>query len=192
MIAIVQYNAGNVRSVQNALNRLGYASLVTEDPEVLLSADKIIFPGVGEASSAMQYLKERGLDAVLRKLEQPVLGICLGLQLLCAYSEEGDTECLGIFPNSVRRFTGNAIIPHMGWNNFKSLEGELFKGVKTSDDVYFVHGYFAELGAETLATCNYIQDFSAALRKNNFYATQFHPEKSAGVGARILKNFLEL
>lgn len=192
MIAIVKYNAGNIRSVQNALNRLGYDSIITDDPAQLKAADKVIFPGVGEANSAMRYLKEKGLGEVIKSLEQPVLGICLGLQLMCSSSEEGNTECLGIFPNKVLRFQGDAIIPHMGWNNFTSSQGPLFKGIKTEDDVYFVHSYYAELGKYTTATCDYIQPFCAAISKDNFYATQFHPEKSAGIGTRLLKNFLEL
>ena len=192
MIAIVKYNAGNIRSVQNAVSRLGYDSVITDNPDELRVADKVIFPGVGEANSAMRYLKEKGLDEVIASLEQPVLGICLGLQLMCTSSEEGNTECLGIFPNKVIRFQGNAIIPHMGWNNFISLKGKLFNGIETEDDVYFIHSYYAELGEFTTATCDYIQPFSAAISKDNFYATQFHPEKSAGIGMRLLKNFLEL
>ena len=192
MIAIVKYNAGNIRSVQNALSRLGYDSIITDDPAELKAAEKVIFPGVGEANSAMRYLKEKGLDEVIKSLEQPVLGICLGLQLMCSSSEEGNTECLGIFPNKVLRFQGDAIIPHMGWNDFVSSKGPLFNGIKTEDDVYFVHSYYAELGEYTTATCDYIQPFSAAISKDNFYATQFHPEKSSEVGTLILKNFLEL
>ena len=192
MIAIVKYNAGNIRSVQNALSRLGYNSKITDDPVQLKAADKVIFPGVGEANSAMRYLKENRLDEVIKSLEQPVLGICLGLQLMCSSSEEGNTECLGIFPNKVLRFQGDAIIPHMGWNDFTSLEGPLFNGIKAADDMYFVHSYFAEIGEYTTATCDYIQPFSAALSKDNFFATQFHPEKSAGIGTLLLKNFLEL
>lgn len=192
MIAIVKYNAGNIRSVQNALSRLGYDSLITDDPAQLKAADKVIFPGVGEANSAMGYLKEKGLDEVIKSLEQPVLGICLGLQLMCSSSEEGNTECLGIFPNKVFRFQGDAIIPHMGWNDFTSSKGPLFNGITKEADVYFVHSYYAELGKYTTATCDYIQPFSAAISKDNFYATQFHPEKSAGIGTQLLKNFLEL
>jgi len=192
MIAIIKYNAGNIRSVQNALARLGYSSTITDDPEKIRKANKVIFPGVGEANSAMQYLKEKELDELIRSLTQPVLGICLGLQLMCKFTEEGNTKCLGIFPNQVIRFKGNAIIPHMGWNDFVSNTGVLFNKVDTKSNVYFVHGYFAEPGEYTTAICDYIQPFSAALEKDNFYATQFHPEKSADVGSTILKNFLQL
>jgi len=192
MIAIVKYNAGNIRSVQNTLNRLGYNSMITDDANELRNADKVIFPGVGEANSAMKYLKNHGLDEVIKSLEQPILGICLGLQLMCEYSEEGDTSCLGIFPNIVKRFQGDAIVPHMGWNNLASQKGQLFNGIENNDDLYFVHSYFAELSDCTSAVCNYIQPFSAAIEKENFYATQFHPEKSADIGSRILQNFLAL
>jgi glutamine amidotransferase len=192
MIAIVKYNAGNTRSVQNALNRLGYDSIVTDDIETLISADKVIFPGVGEASTAMTYLKERGLDQVIKNLTQPVLGICLGLQLLCSESEEGNTKCFGVFENKVRRFEETDLVPHMGWNDINSLQGELFNGIETGEDMYFVHSYYAVLSKQTTAICDYITPFSASLMKGNFYATQFHPEKSAGIGEKILLNFLEL
>lgn len=192
MIAILKYNAGNIMSVRNALNRLGYESIITDNPDELKSADKVIFPGVGEASSAMKYLTERGLDKTIISLKQPVLGICLGMQLMCRHSEEADTRCLGIFGTEVRLFPPVDKIPHMGWNNFLTLKGELFKGVSPEDDVYFVHSYYPEISAFTTATCDYILPFSAAMEYNNFYATQFHPEKSAGVGEKILKNFLTL
>jgi glutamine amidotransferase len=192
MIAIVKYNAGNTRSVQNALDRLGYDSMVTNDIETLVNADKVIFPGVGEASTAMTYLKERGLDQVIKNLTQPVLGICLGLQLLCSESEEGNTKCFGVFENKVRRFEETDLVPHMGWNDINSLQGELFNGIETGEDMYFVHSYYAVLSDQTTATCDYITPFSASLMKDNFYATQFHPEKSAGIGEKILLNFLEL
>jgi len=192
MIAIVKYNAGNIKSVQNALIRLGYDSIVTDDVAVLNDAEKVIFPGVGEASSAMQYLRERGLDNVIKNLKQPVLGICLGLQLMCSNSEEGETECLGIFQNKVKRFENTVIVPHMGWNELTNLKGALFQKVKPESDTYFVHGYYADLSEETSAVCNYSIPFSAAIEKGNFYGTQFHPEKSSDVGEIILKNFLEL
>lgn len=192
MIAIIKYNAGNIKSVQNALSREGYESVITNDPEVLLKADKVIFPGVGEAGSAMKYLKERGLDKVISSLGQPVLGICLGLQLLCSFSEEANTECLGIFDAKVKKFPASDKVPHMGWNNFLEKKGRLFNGISASDNVYFVHSYYAEITDSTIATCDYILPFSAAMQKNNFYATQFHPEKSAVTGAAILNNFLEI
>ena len=192
MIAIVKYNAGNIKSVFNALTRLGCSSIISDDPAELLSAEKIIFPGVGEASSAMNYLKERGLDKTILSLKQPVLGICLGLQLMCSYSEEGDTECLGIFDSKVRLFPHTDKIPHMGWNNFLTMKGDLFRNVSLEDDVYYVHSYYAEISSSTSATCDYILPFSASMQSKNFYATQFHPEKSAEVGERILQNFLKL
>lgn len=192
MIAIIKYNAGNIKSVQNALKRLGYESYITDDPSTILNAQKVIFPGVGEASTAMQYLKERGLDELIKSITQPFLGICLGLQLMCNKTEEGNTKCLGIFDTDVKRFPLKDKVPHMGWNNFESFQGELFNNIQKSDDVYYVHSYYADLNKDTVAVCNYITPFSAALQKGNFYATQFHPEKSAGVGEQILKRFLEL
>jgi len=192
MIAIIKYNAGNIKSVQNALKRLGYESYITDDPTTILNAKKVIFPGVGEASTAMQYLKERGLDEVIKSVTQPFLGICLGLQLMCNKTEEGNTNCLGIFDSDVKRFPPKDKVPHMGWNNFDSLQGELFNNIHKNDDVYYVHSYYADLNKDTVAVCNYIIPFSAALQKDNFYATQFHPEKSAAVGEQILKMFLEL
>ncbi len=192
MIAIVKYNAGNVRSVQNAITRLGYESIITDNPELLQAADKVIFPGVGEASTAMRYLKERKLDLFIPQLKNPVLGICLGMQLLCTHSEEGDTTCLGVFNNRIKRFPATDIVPQMGWNNFTSIKGDLFKDVTIEEDVYFVHSFYADINENTIAQSEYILNFSAALQKDNFYATQFHPEKSASVGNTILKNFLEL
>ena len=192
MIAIVKYNAGNITSVRNALTRLGYKSTITDDPEELIKSEKVIFPGVGEASSAIHYLKKRGLDKTIVSLKQPVLGICLGLQLMCCHSEEGDTKCLGIFDAKVRLFPPVDKIPHMGWNNFLTLNGDLFHGISVDDDLYYVHSYYAEISSDTIATCKYILPFSAAMNKDNFYATQFHPEKSAMTGEKILKNFLEL
>jgi len=192
MIAILKYNAGNIQSVQNALTRLGYESVITNDKATLLAADKVIFPGVGEASTAMHYLKEKGLDKVIPSIAQPFLGICLGLQLMCNHTEEGNTKCLGIFDTDVKLFPPKEKVPHMGWNNFENTEGSLFKNIDPKDDVYYVHSYYAELCSSTKATCTYINPFSAALQKDNFYATQFHPEKSADVGEQLLKNFLEL
>ena len=192
MIAIIKYNAGNIRSVQNALNRLGCDSIITDDAAEIRAADKVIFPGVGEATTAMKYLKNRELDDIIRSISQPFLGICLGLQLMCQHSEEGDTDCLGIFDTSVKLFPPEEKVPHIGWNNFVGIEGDLFTKIKPTQNVYYVHSYYAELCENTVATCDYIRPFSAALRKDNFYATQFHPEKSAEVGARILENFLQV
>jgi len=192
MIAIVKYNAGNTKSVENAIKRLGYDCIVTDDVQQLQQADKVIFPGVGEAASAMEYLKEKGLDQVIVNLKQPVLGICLGLQLLCKSSEESNTEGLGIFNVAVKKFPLLDIVPHMGWNNFSKSNTPLFDGVIQTDNVYFVHSYYAELSGNTIAQCDYILPFSAALQKDNFYAVQFHTEKSGTVGEQILKNFLAL
>ncbi|MDM1508962.1 imidazole glycerol phosphate synthase subunit HisH [Myroides odoratimimus] len=193
MIAILKYNAGNVQSVQNAIERLGYQTIVTDDVAILTSADKVIFPGVGEASSAMRYLVDKGLDKVIIGLKQPVLGICLGMQLLCHSSEEGNVAGLGVFDNEVKLFPATDIVPHMGWNNCDMIEEEtLFKGIQELDDFYFVHSYYATLSKDTIVVNNYIVPFSAALAKGNFYAVQFHPEKSGKVGELLLKNFLEL
>ena len=192
MIAVVKYNAGNIRSIMNALERLGVEAILTEDPAVLKQADKIIFPGVGEASTAMNYLKNKGLDQVLKQIQQPFLGICLGMQLMCRFSEENETECLGIFPRKVRKFPPLGKVPHMGWNDFTNVEGTLFEGINLEDDMYFVHSYFVEVGEETTATTDYLLPFSAALQKDNYYGVQFHPEKSAAVGQRLLQNFLNL
>ncbi|GGD96890.1 imidazole glycerol phosphate synthase subunit HisH [Planktosalinus lacus] len=192
MIAILKYNAGNTTSVKNAVERLGYSCVVTDDPQVLQKAAKVIFPGVGEASTAMRYLKKRELDILIQSLKQPVLGICLGLQLLCKHSEENDTSCIGVFDAEVKRFPNELIVPHMGWNVLEVKESKLLKGISVVDDVYFVHSYYAEVSKDTKAICNYGIDFSAAMQKDNFYATQFHPEKSAGIGEQILKNFLEI
>jgi glutamine amidotransferase len=192
MIAIIKYNAGNIRSVQNALDRLGFKSVITDDHDIIRKADKVIFPGVGEAGSAMRYLSDKGLDRLIRTLEQPVLGICLGLQLMCSHSEESDTKCLGVFDSQVRMFPPTDKVPHMGWNNLSSVKGELFKGFPVTGNVYFVHSYYAEVSTDTSAVCEYILQFSAAMQKDNFYATQFHPEKSASEGEIILRNFLGL
>lgn len=193
MIAILKYNSGNIMSVQVALKRLGHDAVITADPDVIERAEKVIIPGVGEAGSAMQHLKERDLDRVVISLKQPVLGICLGLQLMCSFSEENNTECLAIFNTIVRRFPAGARVPHMGWNDFVSLTDDpLLKGIKMEDDVYYVHSYYAEVSEYTTAVCDYLLPFSAAMRKDNFFATQFHPEKSAETGNRILANFLRL
>lgn len=176
-----------------ALERIGVEAIVTDDPQQIQSADKVIFPGVGEASTAMQYLRQRQLDTLIRELKQPVLGICLGMQLLCGYSEENDTTCLGIFDVKVKRFkTDDAAvkIPQIGWNSIYDLKTPLFTSVSENSFVYLVHSYYAELCTETIATCDYIQPYSAGLKKDNFWGVQFHPEKSADVGEQILKNFL--
>ncbi len=192
-VAIVRYNAGNTASVVNALCRLGVEPLITDSAEELSAADKVIFPGVGEASSAMSYLKERRLDEVIRGLRQPVLGICLGMQLLCASSEENETECLGIVPLRVRRFpAGGLKVPHMGWNNISNLKGTLFEGIEEAAYVYFVHGYYVESGPEAVANSTYGLDFAAALEYENYFAVQFHPERSGAVGEQILRSFLNL
>ena len=190
MIAIIKYPAGNITSVENAVNRLGYQCVVTDDVELLKSADKVIFPGVGEASTAMKYLKEKGLDKLIPALMQPVLGICLGQQLMCNFSEENDTECLGIFNTTVKKFPPIELVPHMGWNNIEVLRSNLLEGISADENFYFVHSFYAEPSESTTATCNYILPFSAVMEKDNFYATQFHPEKSADAGEKILQNFL--
>lgn len=192
MIAIIRYNAGNTKSVSEALRRLEAETIITDDEKIISRADKIIFPGVGEAASAMKYLREKKLDLLIRNLQQPFLGICLGMQLLCSHSEEGGTNCLGIFKEKIRKFPAENKIPHMGWNNISGLKSPLFNNVPEDSHVYFVHSYYAELGNDTIASAGYILNFSAALQKNNFYGVQFHPEKSAGTGEIILKNFLSL
>jgi glutamine amidotransferase len=192
MISIVKYNAGNIRSVLNAVERLGSKCIITDDPVDIKSAEKVILPGVGEAGTAMKHLRERGLDRVIRELSQPVLGICLGLQLLCLHSEEGDAECLGIFDTRVKRLPPKGKVPHMGWNNFTSVSGRLLEGISKDDDVYYVHCYYSDINRFTVAETEYLVPFSAAMEKDNFFATQFHPEKSASVGDIILGNFLRL
>jgi glutamine amidotransferase len=194
-LVIIQYNAGNIQSVLYSLERLGVHATVTDNVEAIQSADKVIFPGVGEASTAMQYLQDRGLDKVIKNLKQPVFGICLGMQLMCTYSEENDTNCLGIFEEHVKLFKPKEAtikVPQIGWNTFADLKSNLFKGVNEESYAYFVHGYYAALGKHTIATTNYVQPYSSALQKDNFYGVQFHPEKSAKVGERIIQNFLEL
>ena len=191
-LAIVKYNAGNIQSVLYALERIGRQAVVTDDPALIRGADKVIFPGVGEASTAMHYLRERGLDELIRGLQQPVLGICLGMQLMCSYSEENDTECLGIFDEKVRKFAGGDLkVPQIGWNNIYGLKTRLFEGVADKSYCYFVHGYYAALGGHTIGQTDYVQPYSSALHRDNFYGVQFHPEKSAQVGERILQNFID-
>ena len=192
MIAIIKYNGGNVSSVQNALNRLQVDSVITDDPEIILNADKVIFPGVGEASSTMRLLKEKGLDLLIPSLKQPVLGICLGMQLMCKANEEGNTEGLGIFDINVKRFPPQGLVPHMGWNTVANQNSSLFSDIEKDDDVYFVHSYYCELSDFTTSVCDYLLPFSASLQKDNFYAMQFHPEKSGTIGRQILKNFINL
>jgi glutamine amidotransferase len=191
-VALIKYNAGNIQSVKFALNRIGIEPILTDSIAEIQSANKVIFPGVGEASSAMLYLKEKGLDSVIKNLKQPVLGICLGMQLMCKFSEEGNTDCLGIFNSSVKQFKGGLKVPQIGWNNIYNLNSNLFKGISENEFQYFVHGYYVEQGVNTIATTNYITEYSSALQKDNFYGVQFHPEKSSKAGEQILKNFIEL
>ncbi|WPO81113.1 imidazole glycerol phosphate synthase subunit HisH [Chryseobacterium sp. JJR-5R] len=192
MVAIIKYNGGNVNSVQNALDRLNTRSVITDDPEVIRNADKVIFPGVGEASSTMKMLKEKGLDLLIPALQQPVLGICLGMQLMCASNEEGNTAGMGIFDIQVKRFPAENIVPHMGWNTLSDFKSNLFSDSKEENDVYFVHSFYCELSEYTTSVCDYILPFSASLQKDNFYAVQFHPEKSGSAGSRLLHNFLNI
>ena len=176
MIAIIDYVAGNVKSVANAVRRLGFETIITSDFEEIRNAEKVIFPGVGEASTAMKYLKQTNLEKLIPTLKQPFLGICLGQQLLCDFSEEGSTKCLGIFDLKVKEFPSTDIVPHMGWNNLQKLQGPLFEGISEADNFYFVHSYYCEIGEFTTSECDYILPFSATLQKDNFYGTQFHPE----------------
>ena len=192
MIAIIDYVAGNVKSVENAVRRLGFETIITSGFEEIRNAEKVIFPGVGEASTAMIYLKQKNLEKLIPTLKQPFLGICLGQQLLCDFSEEGATKCLGIFDLKVKEFPSTDIVPHMGWNNLQKLQGPLFEGISEADNFYFVHSYYCEVGEFTTSECDYILPFSATLQKDNFYGTQFHPEKSGDVGSKILENFLKL
>lgn len=192
-LVIIKYNAGNIFSVESAFKRLGVSALVTDDKEKIMAADKVIFPGVGEASSTMLHLRETGLDKLIPELRQPFLGICLGMQLMCRYSEEGNVDCLNIFDTDVKRFMPQRHddkVPHMGWNTISDVTGSLFDTSDNGQYVYFVHSFYVPLNKFTAATTDYILPFSAALHKDNFYATQFHPEKSGGVGEQILRNFL--
>lgn len=194
-VAVIKYNAGNICSVDCALKRLGVEAVITADQAVLRAADKVIFPGVGEAETTMNFLHASGMDKLIKELRQPVLGICLGMQLMCRHSEEGDADCLGIFDTEVKRFVSEKHedkVPHMGWNTIVQTNSELFKGFTKEEFVYFVHSYYVPVNDCTAAVTDYILPFSAALHKDNYYATQFHPEKSGGVGKRILQNFLDL
>ncbi len=194
-VAIIDYNAGNVQSVKFALERLGLNGILTNNSEEILSADKVIFPGVGEANSTMKHLRKLGLEKVIPNLKQPVLGVCLGMQLMCSHSEENDTDCLNIIPQKVIRFRPNSQeikVPHVGWNKILVKNDSWISENISEEYVYFVHSYFVEVGDFTIATTDYVQPFSAALQKDNFYATQFHPEKSGSVGEQILKNFLNI
>jgi glutamine amidotransferase len=194
-VAIIRYNAGNIYSVDYALKRLGIEPVITADREILRKADKIIFPGQGEAGTTMRYLKENRLDEFIKDLKQPVLGICIGMQLLCRFSEEGNTDCLGVFDVPVLRFQPEKQedkIPHIGWNNLETLKSDLYKGLSEGSFVYFVHSYYVPANEYTIAVTDYIQPFSASMHKDNFYATQFHPEKSGVTGEKILRNFLQL
>jgi glutamine amidotransferase len=190
-LAVVKYNSGNVESVLNTLHRIGIEPVLTDNPDELKSADKILFPGVGQAASAMAYLREKNLDSVLRSLTQPFLGICFGMQLMCNHSEEGDVDCLGIFDVAVKKFPPLGKVPHMGWNTISDFKSPLLTGIPENEYMYFVHSYYAELCTETSAKCDYLLPFSAGLQKDNFHAFQFHPEKSGLIGEQIIKNFVE-
>lgn len=194
-VVIIKYNAGNIFSVYCALKRVGVDAIITDDKDIIRSADKVIFPGVGEAASTMNYLKEQGLDEVIKNLKQPVLGICIGMQLMCSHSEEGNVDCLGIFDAKVKRFVPQCHadkVPHMGWNSISEIDNSVFNCNVNNEFVYFVHSYYVPLCNETVGSCDYIQPFSAVLKKDNFYATQFHIEKSGSIGEMILKGFLDL
>jgi glutamine amidotransferase len=191
-IAIINYGAGNIQSILFAIERLGYTAVLTNHPDEIQQADKVIFPGVGEASYAMQKLIESGLDSLIPNLKQPVLGICLGMQLMCHHSEEGNTDGLGIFDANVIRFSNNVKVPQMGWNQIYNLKSPLFQGINDNEYMYLVHSYYVPNCKEAIATTNYDLEYASALQKNNFYGTQFHPEKSGDVGEKILANFLKL
>ncbi|MBU2951126.1 imidazole glycerol phosphate synthase subunit HisH [Tamlana agarivorans] len=191
-VVIINYGAGNIKSIQFAFKRLGVDAVLSNNPEVIKAADKVIFPGVGEASSAMKMLKETGLDTLIPRLKQPVLGICLGMQLLCLSSEEGNTKGLGVFQTEVKRFSNDVKVPQMGWNVIKDLKSDLFKGIKENEYMYLVHSYYAEHCNETIAKTDYGLNYASALQHNNFYGVQFHPEKSGIQGQKILENFLKL
>jgi glutamine amidotransferase len=191
-IVIINYGAGNIQSIMFAIERLGYKAVLSNNPDEIKAADKVIFPGVGEASYAMKMLQESGLDTLIPTLKQPVFGICLGMQLMCNYSEEGDTKGLGIFDVDVVKFSSKVKVPQMGWNNIYNLKSDLFKGIAENEYMYLVHSFYAPICSETIATTNYELEYSSALENDNFYGTQFHPEKSGDIGEQILKNFLLL
>ncbi|MBF8149529.1 imidazole glycerol phosphate synthase subunit HisH [Winogradskyella sp. F6397] len=191
-LSIVNYGAGNIKSIQFAFKRLGVDAVLTDNPEEIMASDKVIFPGVGEAGSAMKMLKESGLDQLIPTLKQPVLGICLGMQLMCKYTEEGNTKGLGIFDVNVKRFSNKVKVPQMGWNTISNLKSDLFKGIKDNEYMYLVHSYYAENCVESIATSDYELEYASALENDNFYGVQFHPEKSGSKGSKILQNFLDL
>jgi glutamine amidotransferase len=191
-IVIINYGAGNIQSIMFAIERLGYKAVLSNNPDEIKAADKVIFPGVGEASYAMKMLQESGLDTLIPTLKQPVFGICLGMQLMCNYSEEGDTKGLGIFDVDVVKFSSKVKVPQMGWNNIYNLKSDLFKGIAENEYMYLVHSFYAPICNETIATTNYELEYSSALENDNFYGTQFHPEKSGDIGERILANFINL
>jgi len=192
IIAIIKYNAGNIRSVDFALRRMGYDPVITNDHSILKKADKVIFPGVGEARTTMRYLRDNGLDKLIREFKQPVLGICLGLQLLCSFSEEADTECIGVFDINIKKFGSKDKVPHMGWNSIHNLTGKILPDGMDGQYFYFVHSYYAPVCSYTSAITNYMNPFSSVLERNNFFATQFHPEKSGKMGEKLLRTFISI